>query len=416
MPSKVTKSTNRKKADTSKSRNKKENNEPQSYHATIGAASAPNSANNSPKKTEKIIQNIQSLLNENESAQIKTKPTKPKATKQQQKQQPQPTTDLQSQELFKETTNTRITRTYSKSKVDTTTTTPAESKSSLSSASIITLNHDDTNNNNNNNNDDSEYVTTDDVSGAEPPPPVSTTAKKKVLFTVTNTKSKQRKPKSYHKKATSRRLSSLSSRLNTTSNYLNNNNNNNSTLNSSNIHFKFSNRKITDYFQIRKSTRKCKSDLDKEKNAHIERSIKLQLEEGLEIRHIEHKGRGIFATRSFARGEFVCEYAGEIISYQEAKRREETYASDETIGCYMYFFEHKSKAFCIDATAETSRLGRLLNHSKLGGNCFTKLFEIATEPHLILCAAKDIRTGQELTYDYGDRNKVALQSHPWLKE
>jgi SET domain-containing protein len=58
----------------------------------------------------------------------------------------------------------------------------------------------------------------------------------------------------------------------------------------------------------------------------------------------------------------------------------------------------------------------LLNHSKLGGNCFTKLFEIATEPHLILWAAKDIRTGQELTYDYVDRNKVALQSHPWLKE
>lgn len=52
------------------------------------------------------------------------------------------------------------------------------------------------------------------------------------------------------------------------------------------------NRKITDYFQIRKSTRKCKSDLEKEKRMHIEDAILNMKEEGLEIRDIENKGRG----------------------------------------------------------------------------------------------------------------------------
>ena len=124
----------------------------------------------------------------------------------------------------------------------------------------------------------------------------------------------------------------------------------------------------------------------------------------------------MFATKHFAKGQFVCEYAGEMISYALAKEREARYARDETIGCYMYFFEHKSKSYCIDATAETNRLGRLLNHSKLGGNCHTKLFEIGGKPHLILVASRDIRVGEELTYDYGDRNKLSLQSHPWLAE
>lgn len=177
------------------------------------------------------------------------------------------------------------------------------------------------------------------------------------------------------------------------------------------------NKKITDYFQIRKSSRKCKSDIEKEKREYIENLIKsMKDQDGLEVKHIENKGRGVFATRKFDRGDFVCEYAGEIISYKAAKKREELYAADSSIGCYMYFFEHKSKQYCIDATAETDRLGRLFNHSKLGGNCHTKLFEMNQKPYLILVASRDIEIGEELTYDYGERNKVAIESHPWLAQ
>ena len=175
-----------------------------------------------------------------------------------------------------------------------------------------------------------------------------------------------------------------------------------------------SNRKITDYFQIRKSSRKTKSDLEKEKRSFIEDMIKNGVEDGLEVKNMPDKGRGIFASKYFNKGDFVCEYAGEMISYQLAKKREEMYAQDTSIGCYMYFFEYKSKIYCIDATAETERLGRLLNHSKTDGNCRTQLFEINSKPHLILVAARDIKPGEEMLYDYGDRNKNSIESHPWL--
>lgn len=174
------------------------------------------------------------------------------------------------------------------------------------------------------------------------------------------------------------------------------------------------NRLITDYFQIRKSSRRCKSDIERERREHVERAIKEQIEEGLEVKVMELKGRGVFATRRFERGEFVCEYAGEMISYKLAKKREEMYSRDASIGCYMYFFEHKSKQYCIDATAETERLGRLFNHSKLEGNCHTKLFEMNSRPYLILVASRNIELGEELMYDYGERNQQAIESHPWL--
>ncbi len=70
--------------------------------------------------------------------------------------------------------------------------------------------------------------------------------------------------------------------------------------------------------------------------------------------------------------------------------------------------------FSVDATAESGRLGRLLNHSKANANCCTKVVGIGNRPYLILVAARDVDVGEELLYDYGDRDKATLQAHPWL--
>ena len=72
--------------------------------------------------------------------------------------------------------------------------------------------------------------------------------------------------------------------------------------------------------------------------------------------------------------------------------------------------------FSIDATEETGRLGRLLNHSKLSPNCITKVIQIEKQekPRLVLIAKCDIEAGTELLYDYGDRSKESLAAHPWL--
>ena len=57
----------------------------------------------------------------------------------------------------------------------------------------------------------------------------------------------------------------------------------------------------------------------------------------------------------------------------------------------------------------------ILNHSKNQANAVTKFHEVDDHPYLCLVASRDIKVGEELQYDYGERSKEATQSHPWLK-
>ena len=78
------------------------------------------------------------------------------------------------------------------------------------------------------------------------------------------------------------------------------------------------------------------------------------------------------------------------------------------------FFTISIFCFSIDATAESGRLGRLVNHSRVKPNLQTKVVIVNDIPRLILVAKKDIEPGTELLYDYGDRSKESLLCHPWL--
>lgn len=173
------------------------------------------------------------------------------------------------------------------------------------------------------------------------------------------------------------------------------------------------NKKLTDFFQVRRSVRKTKKEVQWERERDIEKAIREERETGLKIAHFDGKGRGIITTRPFMKGEFVVEYIGDLITVAEAKEREQIYAEDDNTGCYMYYFKHKNVQHCIDATAESGKLGRLVNHSR-NGNLMTKTVTLNNRPHLVLIAKEDIFEGVEVTYDYGDRSKEALQHYPWL--
>lgn len=129
------------------------------------------------------------------------------------------------------------------------------------------------------------------------------------------------------------------------------------------------------------------------------------------------KGRGIIAEKAISKGDFVCEYSGELINLKlkpaEAKERDSKYA-EKMLGSYMYYFEWKNVKYCLDATIEDGSLGRLINHSRKHPNCKTSVYEHEGIPHLIFVALKDIQPGQELLYDYGETDKKILKANPWL--
>jgi histone-lysine N-methyltransferase SETD8 len=175
--------------------------------------------------------------------------------------------------------------------------------------------------------------------------------------------------------------------------------------------------KVTEYFPIRRSERKPKAEIMKAEMESIVSYLNITDDANhgsIEIAAIENKGRGVKAVKSFSKGDFVVEYSGELIDIGTAKDLETKYSLDASKGCYMYYFKHKGKQYCIDATSESGRYGRLVNHSRITPNCVTKVVMVSEVPRLILVAKHSINPGEELLYDYGDRSKESLKAHPWL--
>ena len=101
-------------------------------------------------------------------------------------------------------------------------------------------------------------------------------------------------------------------------------------------------------------------------------------------------GLGLFAARPFKKGERIIEYVGRTISNAEA------YTSRS-----KYLFEVNTRR-TIDGTARTN-VARYINHS-CRPNCEPEI----ERGHIFIDARKDIRAGEELSYDYG---KEYLDEH-----
>ena len=130
----------------------------------------------------------------------------------------------------------------------------------------------------------------------------------------------------------------------------------------------------------------------------------------------ELKGRfGVFAKRRMLQGAFVCEYAGDLINRREAEKRDKIYELRDK-GSYMFYFNWNNRCYCLDATEPTSRLGRLINHSRKKPNCKMEIFIHKNKPYLILTAIRDISPNEEILYDYGERDKEAIKANPWLDD
>ncbi|XP_035995629.1 inactive histone-lysine N-methyltransferase 2E-like [Fundulus heteroclitus] len=137
---------------------------------------------------------------------------------------------------------------------------------------------------------------------------------------------------------------------------------------------------------------------------------------GLDIKYINaFEGRGIFATTSFQKGDFLLEYRGELISKEECERRQRVY--HDNLKVFMFEFVFNGKLWCVDAAKEDGSLGRLVNDDHIGRNAKLKYLTVQGKPHLCLFATQEINKGEEITYNYGDsdwpwRCKVEAENAP----
>lgn len=68
----------------------------------------------------------------------------------------------------------------------------------------------------------------------------------------------------------------------------------------------------------------------------------------LKVKDIPNKGMGVVAKVKIDQDSYICEYTGDIITYEEAKSREEKYLGEHDVKGldyqgYIFFFHHYGK-------------------------------------------------------------------------
>lgn len=133
----------------------------------------------------------------------------------------------------------------------------------------------------------------------------------------------------------------------------------------------------------------------------------------LKIVRDEKKGWCLCSDQLIKKDQFICEYAGELLTTDEARRRQTIYdklrsTQQSFSSALLVIREHlPSGQACLRINIDATSIGnvaRFINHSCDGGNLSTVLLRSsgALLPRLCFFAARDIAAGEELSFSYGD--------------
>jgi SET domain-containing protein len=100
-------------------------------------------------------------------------------------------------------------------------------------------------------------------------------------------------------------------------------------------------------------------------------------------------GWGVYAGQPIPEDTRIVEYKGELVSQEEAWRREQRYLPRQRIWLFTI-----NTRWARDA-AVGGNVARYINHS-----CHPNCYVDVVGRHIWILASRDIRKGEELTYDY----------------
>ena len=100
-------------------------------------------------------------------------------------------------------------------------------------------------------------------------------------------------------------------------------------------------------------------------------------------------GWGVYATQPIPEDTRIVEYKGELVSQEEAWRREQRYLPRQRIWLFTI-----NTRWARDA-AVGGNVARYINHS-CNPNCYVEI----VGHHIWILASRQIRKGEELVYDY----------------
>ncbi|GBM34563.1 Histone-lysine N-methyltransferase EHMT1 [Araneus ventricosus] len=137
----------------------------------------------------------------------------------------------------------------------------------------------------------------------------------------------------------------------------------------------------------------------------INRVVQKGLSYPLQLFRTLNRGWGVRTLKDLARGTFVCEYVGEVISEDEINRR-----TDDT---YLFDLESKTGDNCIDGRFY-GNIARFINHSCEPNLVSIRVFiehQDLNFPRIAFFTMKDITAFEELCFDYGTEFWVAKSQY-----
>ncbi|KAK5873005.1 hypothetical protein PBY51_013654 [Eleginops maclovinus] len=131
-------------------------------------------------------------------------------------------------------------------------------------------------------------------------------------------------------------------------------------------------------------------------NRVVQRGLTLRLE----VYNTQKRGWGVRTLEEIPQGTFICEYAGEVISFEEARRRQLAQTAEDN----NYIIAVREHAGTVTETfvdpAKVGNVGRFLNHSCLPNLLMQPVRVHSVAPRLALFAGRSIDAQEELTFDY----------------
>ncbi|XP_073701983.1 uncharacterized protein [Garra rufa] len=142
----------------------------------------------------------------------------------------------------------------------------------------------------------------------------------------------------------------------------------------------------------------------------IRRMSRRQCWKGLQLMDREGKGLRVVTSRPFACGEVICDFHGRLISREEGL---EIHQNNQAQAGHLFFFTSKNgQDMCLDAHEERchchpnkTTFGRHIKHSTKHANLSPRLHFVEDEPLILFMASRDIQSGEEIRYDYGDNRR-----------
>lgn len=109
-------------------------------------------------------------------------------------------------------------------------------------------------------------------------------------------------------------------------------------------------------------------------------------------------GWGVFAAEPINKNKIIVDYAGELISNKVSDKREDVYLDQ---GCIWVF--RVNRVWSRDANVG-GNVARFINHS-----CVPNCYSAVDGKTIWIRAAKNIKQGDELTYDYNTEGDKTIR-------